>query len=77
MTTTQAQSHDCVMRLNEQLAAKHNTRIASGFSFSQPEKEVIFVQTEKADAAKRGKPVTLQASYCPFCGINLRGELYD
>lgn len=65
-------SHDCIKRIDEQLAEK-NTRIATAFSFADPERELIYVQTTKADSSVRGKPASLFATFCPFCGTKLKG----
>ena len=65
-------SHDCIKLIDEQLADK-NTRIATAFSFADPERELIYIQTQKADSSIRGKPVSLFATFCPFCGVKLKG----
>lgn len=65
-------SHDCVKTLNEQLA-QYNTQVAGAISFSDPSRELIQVVTAKADPRVRGKPRALFASFCPFCGVSLKG----
>jgi hypothetical protein len=65
-------SHDCVKRVNEGLAA-YNTALGYGISLSQPERELIPLLTVKADDKVRGKPATMYAAYCPFCGEKLAG----
>ena len=63
--------HDCVRRINEQLKP-HNTALAGAICFSEPERELIQVATVKADQKMRVKPRLMFASFCPFCGVNLR-----
>ena len=46
------------------LLARHNTRIHVPFIGRQ----IPFVETIKLDEKKRGKPIKLFASFCPFCG---------
>lgn len=66
-----SEKHDCVARLNEQLKV-HNTKIGWAYSLDTPSRELIPVQTIKAEDSVRKKPISLYASFCPFCGINLR-----
>lgn len=63
-------AHDCVTRVNEKLAL-HNTKLAEIISLSEKPRELIQVTTTKRNAAARGKPVAMFASYCPFCGAEL------
>jgi hypothetical protein len=65
-------THDCVKRVNDQLR-EYNTRLASAISFSQPERELIALETVKADPFVKKKPVVMYASHCPFCGVKLKG----
>ncbi len=65
-------THDCIKRINA-LLADRNTEISTAISFADPARELIRIATNKADAAKRGKPVSFFASYCPFCGKSLGG----
>lgn len=65
-------THDCVKRVNDQLRA-YNTRLSTSISFSQPERELIALETVKADSFVKKKPVAMYASHCPFCGVKLRG----
>jgi hypothetical protein len=67
-----APKHDCVARLNKQLA-EHNTCLAFALSFSAPSRELIQVTTVKARDEVRKKPMALYASFCPFCGVKLEG----
>lgn len=53
---------NCVAKVNVNLA-KYNTVLETTlFSFW------ALVRTGKVDRKKRGKPSTVAASYCPFCG---------
>ena len=53
----------CIEDSNKFLSDR-NTRITIPlFGTQRP-----FVQTEKLDDFKRGKPTMIFASYCPFCG---------
>lgn len=65
-------SHDCIKRINEQLS-EHNTRIATALSIYETSRELIQITTVKANDAVRKKPAMMFASFCPFCGINLKG----
>ena len=66
---------DCRTRVDENLKA-HNARIAAGFTFATEGKRASMdlappmILLEKIDRKKRGKPPTLLATYCPFCGEN-------
>lgn len=62
-------SCNCIAEVNEALKA-HNTRLdipmlLSGYSLTARK---VAIATEKIDRKKRGNPVTVQGSYCPFCG---------
>lgn len=63
--------HTCVQEVNAQLE-RHNTALASAFSLGRPQQELILLATVKADSKKRGKPVSMYASFCPFCGVSLK-----
>jgi len=59
----------CIAEINEKLAA-HNTKIELPMlGLQQP-----FVSTTKIDTKKRGKPVMMFASFCPFCGQRYREQ---
>lgn len=60
---------ECLAKVNEELA-KHNTRIEIPWIGPQ----VPFVQTIKRDEKKRGKPVRMFATFCPFCGVKYPTE---
>jgi hypothetical protein len=64
--------HDCTERINALLAPK-NTILAVAFSIDSA-RELVMLTTVKADTKKRGKPATLFASFCPFCGRKLATE---
>lgn len=54
---------DCITEVNK-LLDEHNTTLALPmFGARRP-----FVQTEKLESTKRGKPPMMQATFCPFCG---------
>lgn len=55
---------DCMETTNAMLREKHNTILA--FTFGTPSRTVL--STMKFDEKKRGKPVAMIASFCPFCG---------
>lgn len=57
---------DCNTKMNEQLAA-HNTILDT--PWYPPELQgVTFVRTDKLETGKRGKPISVLATFCPFCG---------
>ena len=71
---TPTDSHACVENVNKMLAESgSNTRLASAICFSNAERELIMLATVKADDAVRKKPSLFFASYCPMCGVKLRG----
>jgi len=55
-----------ILRLLNRLA-KHNTRLVSDLLGS----DTIFIDTVKVDSKKRVGPVSLAATFCPFCGEKL------
>lgn len=63
---------DCIAKVNGHLAA-YNTRLT--FSLFGP--RVTFIQTDKLDAKKRGKPSLMVASFCPFCGDKYPDKMTD
>lgn len=64
------EKHRCFVQANKALAAD-NTTLGFAYVFSDGDVRLI-VKTEKLDPAKRGKPKTLMASHCPFCGSSLQ-----
>lgn len=66
-------THDCVKLINEQLKAG-NTEISMGISFNDPARELIQIATTKAATSQRGRPTTLYATFCPFCGVKLESQ---
>lgn len=63
------QKHKCFTEANK-LLAKENTEIDFAYVFSDMDVKPI-IRTTKLDPSKRGKPKTLMASHCPFCGTKL------
>lgn len=59
---------DCIRTTNESLRAKYNTELVTTISFVEGQPSRVAVGTEKADSSIRGKPITLVATFCPFCG---------
>ena len=57
---------ECIERVNERLV-EHNTVLNSNIL----NKKQLFVETTKLDKKKRGKPIMMSASFCPFCGIEI------
>lgn len=57
---------ECIKRLDAHLE-KFNTRINFPF-WSSSGFLAPFVETRKIDEKKRGKPRSVAASHCPFCG---------
>lgn len=54
---------DCIKDVDEHLSS-HNTKIELPmFGLQRP-----FITTRKLDEKKRGKPMFIFASFCPFCG---------
>ncbi len=62
--------HDCVQRVNEKLR-EHNTQLHTAYSLTDPMRELIHIKTTKLDPTQRGRPLSLFATYCPFCGEKL------
>lgn len=54
---------DCIEQVNN-LLVEHNAELVLPlFGERRP-----FIQTEKVNGKKRGRPPLMQASFCPFCG---------
>lgn len=64
--------HNCVHEINEELRA-HNSILSQALSLSG--RELIALSTTKLDSKKRGRPINVFASYCPFCGIQLNKDM--
>lgn len=62
-------SCDCIARVNEKLA-EHNSKIELPW-FGPQMPRVI---TRKKDDKKRGKPIHMFATFCPFCGTKYRTD---
>lgn len=54
---------DCIETV-QTLLAKYNTQLV--LPIFGPQR--LFVETMKLDDKKRGKPKSMFASFCPFCG---------
>lgn len=63
-------AHNCVAETNA-LLAQRNTRLADVIDISGQERELIALETVKADDKVRGRPISMFASFCPFCGVKL------
>jgi hypothetical protein len=63
----------CVAKVNKHLAA-NNTRLSEPFIFGKDMSVStgLFITTEKVDRTKRGKPHSMLATFCPFCGVAYR-----
>lgn len=57
---------DCIKDINAHLA-EHNTKITIPM-WTSSGRYIPFVETSKIDGKKRGKPKSVFASCCPFCG---------
>lgn len=59
---------ECIAGVNKELAAQ-NVEVSAAFTLSG--RILPIVATNRKPAAKRQKPYTLVATYCPFCGVKL------
>ena len=58
----------CIDEVNVRLE-EYNTRLVIPLVFSiSGSPKMVIVATEKIETKKRGKPMRLYATYCPFCG---------
>jgi hypothetical protein len=64
--------HKCIDEMNDRLK-EHNATISTAIDFSGKERELVSVGVVKLDTKVRKKLPTLFASYCPFCGVALKG----
>jgi hypothetical protein len=62
--------HKCVEIADKALKTK-NTQIEPIIALGSKLSCAIGVRTSKVDKTKRGKPVLVCASFCPFCGEKL------
>lgn len=58
--------HKCFKELNKELE-QHNTKLVGNLLGI----DYVLVETEKIETKKRGRPKSVIASYCPFCGKKL------
>ena len=63
---TKTAVHHCLTQVNKVLK-EHNTELDS--DLLKPNR--IFIHTVKIESKIRGKPRTVLASHCPFCGEKL------
>ena len=70
---------DCIAKVDAVLAeGGHNTRVERLIRlFPTMGESHALVRACKADPAKRGKLVTIEAFYCPFCGVRYPKEAAD
>ncbi len=60
-------SCECIAEVNKKLAERNTQILLPMFVMKGP--VVPFVETRKLNEKKRGKPVAMFASFCPFCGL--------
>ena len=65
---------NCLEAVNAALA-KHNTRIMLPIMLTMVESKRTFVGTQKIDESKRGKPMMVFATCCPFCRAAARNVI--
>lgn len=63
---------ECIEQFDKQML-EHNTKISVPLLISERGKfntasRRAFVRTEKVNDSKRGKPISVLSSFCPFCG---------
>lgn len=63
----------CVETVDAELV-KHNSRLHLPMFVMGGSKPKPFVETIKLDEKKRGKPVKMFATFCPFCGVKYEDE---
>jgi hypothetical protein len=61
----------CIELANQKLAPD-NTRIEDIFVITSSLRQALGIRTVKISSSRRGKPKTVLASFCPFCGEDLR-----
>ena len=65
---------NCIKITNDGLREKYNSYVNTTISLTGGPQMVVLA-TEKDDTTKRGKPITLVATYCPFCGEKYPEEI--
>ena len=68
---------NCITMMDEQLE-EHNTRLEIPIQIAQKSLDMQAVQrvtisTVKINSRRHKGPITLLASFCPFCGAKYRG----
>lgn len=60
---------DCLTIINEELS-QYNTQVSPALSLREDGLHLVgvYIETHKLNESKRGKPKSLIAAYCPFCG---------
>lgn len=60
---------NCINMINDKLV-EYNTAVTTTIALQDNKLQVagVRVETHKTDTSKRGKPVSLTAAFCPFCG---------
>ena len=59
-------NHKCLKDLNKALE-HHNTKLVGNLIGTN----AVLIETEKVDSKTRGRPKTVVATFCPFCGKKL------
>jgi len=68
---------DCIGTVDKLLADQDkNTKLAIGLSLKGGP-SLIMLTTQKVDRSKRKGPVSVYATYCPFCGRRYEPEYED
>jgi len=63
---------ECIQRANE-MFKEHNMRIVTPMTIDDKRRlgplPKATILTERLDKKKRGNPMSLVATFCPFCGV--------
>lgn len=68
-------SCECIEVVNKELA-EHNTQILLPMFTVGDNVRRPFVETAKLDDKKRGKPLAMFATFCPFCGMRYEANKF-
>jgi len=60
---------NCISEVNKMLAERNAQLVIPIFGPQRP-----FVETDKIETKKRGKPPRMFATFCPFCGEKYADE---